>query len=107
MTRNDKTALTLALKQACAESEGRAEQIASMLEDRDRTWFEVASFAAFSAQCRSLALQPWESPPCIADGFHGDASARKLLRQMLAAGISRYHPDPLGALEEAKRKGAA
>ena len=105
MTKHDRAALTLAMETCRAESEGRAWQLDEKL--KDESWEETATFAAFSAQSRALALQPWESPPCIADGFHGDAASRKLLRQMLAAGISRYHPDPLGALEEAKRKGAA
>ena len=102
MTRNDRAALTLAMETCRTESEGRARQLDEKL--KDESWEEVASFAAFSAQSRSLHLQPWESPPCIADGFHGDASARKLLQQMLDAGVSRYHPDPMAALAGAKRR---
>ena len=33
-----------------------------------------------------------------------NAAGRNLLRQMLAAGLSRYEPDPLAALRKAKRK---
>jgi hypothetical protein len=29
----------------------------------------------------------------------GRAEAAKLLKRMLAAGVSKWHPDPLGALE--------
>ena len=68
---------------ACAESQARSDQIASMLGDKDRSWEEVAEFAAFCAQNRSMDLLPWETPPCIADGYHGDPAARKLLQQML------------------------
>ena len=108
MTKHDRAALTLAMETCRAESEGRAWQLDEKL--KDESWEEVASFAAFCSQGESLALQPWENPPCIVDEDDDgevDAAAVKLLRQMLAAGISRYHPDPLGALEQAKRKGAA
>ena len=47
-------------------------------------------------------------PPCRGDSeHHPDAAAKKMLEQMLAAGVSRWHPDPLAAIEEAKQKGAA
>jgi hypothetical protein len=111
MTRNDRDALKLALQMCCAEDQARAYQIASMLEDRDRSWEEVASFAASHCQRTSLALMPWDMPPCDVsedDDSEGvDAAAVKLLRKMLAAGVSRYAPDPLAALAEAERKGAA
>jgi hypothetical protein len=55
-----------------------------------------------------LNLEPWSSPPCWGDSkHHPNPAARKLLEQMLAAGVSRWHPDPLAAIEEAKQKGAA
>jgi hypothetical protein len=56
-------------------------------------------------------LKPWESPPCEADedaelaeasAFNNHREAQKLLRQMLAAGVSRWHPDPIRALEAKK-----
>jgi hypothetical protein len=36
--------------------------------------------------------------------FHNDGSheAARLLKQMLALGISRYHPDPVAAIEDAQ-----
>ena len=110
MTRNDRAALKLALALALArnESPGRAQQIDSMLEDQP--WAEVATFASFCVQGTSLNLMPWDLPPCCAsedDDSKVDAAAVKLLRMMLAAGVSRWHPDPLAALAEAKRKGAA
>jgi hypothetical protein len=37
---------------------------------------------------------------------HGRAQAARLLREMLDAGISRYHPDPVAALKAAKRRKA-
>jgi hypothetical protein len=68
----------------------------------------VATFAASCCQSRSLNLDPWEEPPCHGDSVHQpDPAAKKLLEQMLAAGVSRWHPDPMAALAEAKQKGAA
>ena len=86
MTRNDRDALKLALEMACAEDQGRAYQIASMLEDRDRSWEEVASFASSCCQSRNLKLMPWQLPPCSADEDDDgevDAAAVKLLRRMV------------------------
>ena len=57
----DKEALTRALKLTKAEPE-RAGQIESMLENR--SWEEVAQFAARHQQCKNLRLKPWETPPC-------------------------------------------
>jgi hypothetical protein len=37
------------------------------------------------------------------NGPHGDYNAAVLLRKMLAAGISRWEPDPMTALKQAKR----
>ena len=108
MDKRDREALTQALAMCRAESDARAWQIDSMLEDRP--WAEVARFAASCCQSRSLHLEPWSLPPCSVsedDDSDVDADAVKLLREMLAAGVSRYHPDPLTALEEAKPKGAA
>ena len=57
----DKEALTRALELTKAEPE-RAEQLESML--KDRSWDEVAQFAARHQQCKNLRLKPWEIPPC-------------------------------------------
>ena len=34
-----------------------------MLENR--SWEEVAQFAARHQQCKNLRLKPWETPPCL------------------------------------------
>ena len=39
-----------------------------------------------------------------ADDIHGNKPALRLLQEMLDLGISRWHPDPLAAIEAAKRK---
>ena len=68
----------------------------------DAPWFDVAEFAAYCVQGDTLSLRPWEEPPCCdsAQGNPGD----RLLQRMLAAGLSRYEPDPLGALARAARR---
>jgi len=107
MTRNDRNALKLTLALCRNESPARSHQIDSKLEDEP--WEEVVRFAAFCCQGRSLHLMPWDLPPCCAsegDDSDIDAEAVKLLRKMLAAGVSRWHPDPMAAIEEAKRKAA-
>jgi hypothetical protein len=105
MDKLDRAALKLAMGLACAEDRERARQIGSML--KDEPWEDVAQFAAYVCQGRSLHLAPWESPPCWGDSeHHPDPEAKKLLEQMLALGVSRWHPDPMEAIAEAK-KGAA
>jgi len=59
--------------------------------------------AAYSLQMDNLKLKPWQWPPCwVEPGDRRHKQAAKLLRDMLAAGVSRWHPDPLAAIE-AKR----
>lgn len=97
----DREALERALAMALADKDqGRVEQVRHMLETDH--WLEVRGFCAYGQQRRSLGLRPWESPPMYGetearDGFRNDA-ARKLLKKMLAAGLSRYEPDPVTAL---------
>jgi len=80
----------------------------------DEEGFEEAGLtAAYSQQVKNLHLRPWQSPPCwidpadvediIAagpgeDDTHGRYDAARLLKRMLAAGLSRFEPDPAGAL---------
>jgi hypothetical protein len=99
MNKNDRDALALAVSRQRARK-GRVEQIENLLvEDPEH----AATFAAYSCQCAALDLKPWERPPCHADERDSDEAAR-LLRQMLALGISRYHPDPLAAIAAVKVK---
>jgi hypothetical protein len=104
----DKAALDLAMEIARREP-GRGEQLDAKL--KEESWFEVATFAAYCVQTDSLNLKPWESPPCEADedadlaeasDYGNVREAQQLLRQMLAAGVSRWHPDPIRALEVKK-----
>ena len=106
----DREALARAVELARAESAATREQIDAML--RSRAWEEVARFAAYCCQDRALRLKPWMSPPCWlrtdADvmaalatpppDLGGDRAAGQLVERLLAAGLSRYEPDPETAL---------
>ena len=107
MTKHDRDALKLALEQARAVDADHDEQIRFLL--REDGWQEAAIFAAYHCQTRALRLKPWEEPPCCTDEDdpgERDKDAHKLLRQMLALGVSRWHPDPLAAIEAAKQLAA-
>lgn len=89
----------------------RAELLQAKLADEE--WREVAEFAAYSCQIESLSLKPWQEPPVNIDEDadepdtaerEPDTAARKLLRRMLAAGVSRFDPDPLAALAGGETK---
>jgi len=108
----DRDALARAIEMARLESPARSQQLDIKL--KDEPWREVGEFAAYSCQCDALHLQPWQSPPCWVDdlvsdiqggpdGVGGDYEAAKLLRRLLDAGLSRYEPDPIAALKQAKR----
>jgi len=97
----DREALTLALQKCRAESPERDRQIDDMLIDRP--WQEVCEFASYSCQMTHLKLRPWQCPPCwVEPDDRKHPQAAKLLREMTALGISRFHPDPLAAIAAAK-----
>jgi hypothetical protein len=73
-------------------------------------WYEAATSAAYGCQCDALNPEPWQPVPAneyvsVTDDdsefgpVMGRAAAAELLLRLLAAGLSRYEPDPLGALE--------
>jgi hypothetical protein len=103
LTTNDLAALEQALKLTRQESAGRAAQIALKLAEDG--WWNTACFAAFNCQCSTLHLKPWEHAPCWVDDpdDYPDPEAARLLKRMLKAGVSRYHPDPLAAIEAAEK----
>jgi hypothetical protein len=81
-------------------------------------WRDVASFAAYSEQMRTLCLAEWEYPPVwvprgdieniVAAGDHHRCfRGAAILKQMLALGISEYHPAPLEAIAAATSRGVA
>lgn len=96
----DHEALTRALALVRADADPlRREQIEGMLKgDKElglpaRSWFECAHFAAYHAQVNALGLKPWQSPPMFARD-----EGLVLLKRMLAAGLSKFEPDPVAAL---------
>jgi hypothetical protein len=85
---------------------------AAQIEDKLRCeGFEAAGeFAAYSAQCDTLRLRPWQAPPCHVRGtvpsdVYGCRPGEIALRdRLLAAGLSLFEPDPLSALAASERK---
>ena len=72
-------------------------------------WYRAAHSAAYACQCAALRPQPWQPVPAneyvlVTDDDRqygpvmGRAAAAELLRRLLAAGLSRYEPDPVNAL---------
>lgn len=105
MTKADRDALKACMDLAMREP-SCAEQLRDQLKD-GLPWEEVSRFACDCVQSEALHLKPWEESPCVVDEDdpeERDKQAQHLLRQMLAAGVSRYDPDPLAALEAAAVK---
>lgn len=113
MKQVDRQALELAMEQARREPD-----IAAQLDDKlqgtkledgkgwackPECWQDVAKFAAYRCQIRSLRLLPWQIPPCASDGV-GDEPHDVLLRRMLEARLSRFDPDPAAALAAAAKE---
>lgn len=102
MTKIDKAALELALEMVLTGKDlNRAEQVRLILEEDG--WRQAAKFCSYYLQMRRLRLKPWERPPCRLDR-PDDSEAGRLLGRMLAAGMSKYDPDPLAAMEDAARE---
>jgi hypothetical protein len=113
LSRIDHDALQRAIVIGRKRDRATLRQIDEMLTERPR--HEVGKFAAYGCQCDALHLKPWQWPPCWAevndrdsggaDSVFGYGAAAELLRRLLAAGLSRYEPDPINALARAERGG--
>jgi hypothetical protein len=98
MKKIDKAALDLALETVLRGKEpGRADQVRDML--REDGWEYAAKFCSSLLQRQRLQLKPWDKPPCRLDS-PDDSPAGRLLRRMLAAGMSRYDPNPIQVLHD-------
>jgi len=94
---------------------GRDEQITWKLGPGGCSWYDTAKFCAYLCQSRNLRLEIMEFPPAwLIDAddvegptFKGKPQAAKLLRRLLAAGLSQYEPDPIRALAAAEKLQAA
>jgi hypothetical protein len=103
MTRTDREALKRAIALAVEADPDRGKQLDAMIADEG---FEYAGrLAASICQSRRLGLKPWQTPPCWASDDPtderpgvGNAAAWRLRQRLLAAGLSVYEPDPIGAL---------
>ena len=104
----DRASLQLSLDLTLAEPDPlRVRQVEEML--RDSGWRETCEFCSYHQQMRSLNLRPWQLPPSRVDERDPGAARTyqgALARRMRAKGISKYHPDPAGALDAANRKSA-
>ena len=115
LTGVDRIALQKAIEYCRAHSKIRREQIDDML--KERPWEQVAHFASSFAQEDSLDAAPFEHLPCdLPDDYDpatdpepvkGGREAYRLRQQMLDLGISKFHPDPVAAIAEAKRRAAS
>jgi hypothetical protein len=106
LTRTDRAALQLAIEMR--RNRGKVERERVDAELKRKAWFEVAQSCAWGEQHHNLRLRPWQPPPCQAnphaingadDGVMGRRAAALLLARMLRLGVSRWHPDPLTAIE--------
>jgi hypothetical protein len=104
----DQEAMRLAIEQLLRMEPEWSDQVAAML--RSQPWEQVGAFAAAVCQTRALGLKPWECPPCDtanvkepADVYGSRVAEVALLRRMLAAGVSRFDPNPLQALAAIER----
>jgi hypothetical protein len=111
LSKADREAMVLAIEVVRAESPASRAQIDDKLATEP--WEAVGHFAAYSAQDRALKLRPWETPPVWIvdlaasltrppDDHRGERRAAELLKNMVASGVSRFHPDPLAAIEAAE-----
>ena len=105
----DVAALKLALATARARDAAWVDELL-----RTEPWFKAARAAAICCQERALKLRPWQCwPPAAVEvddvdmvGYEhrGITQSAALLRKMLRVGVSRFHPSPLVAIEQAKAK---
>jgi hypothetical protein len=109
MKRVDREAMKRAIEQMRRKGGEDARQIEQKL--RHEPWEDVGRFAAYSCQDKHLQLEPWMVPPCwlrddddvqgalaMPYDYSGRRQAGELVRRLLAAGLSRYEPDPINAL---------
>ena len=107
----DREALNRALRMTLdGEDRETAARIRSTLDEEG--WFSAAESAAHSQQYISLGLTPWLRPPCELNesgdphrqNRECDNAPIKLLKRMLSHGLSKWEPDPINALNNAKKR---
>ena len=104
MNRKDREALQLAWVQARQGPNSRANQLDRMLAG-GRTRRQVEEFAALHCQVENLHLRCDQLPPGWGSYCYGrDEQAVALLKRMRACGVSKWHPDPIKACEQAEKQ---
>jgi hypothetical protein len=104
---DDEAAIAQALERYRELYPDRADDLDEQIA-KDPRWAALSVVA--DLQCRYLRLKPWEwVPSWVGNPFDpGDdvqeQAAAALLRRMFRHGVSRFHFDPLSAIEAAKRK---
>jgi hypothetical protein len=109
MEPHDRPAMQAAIEELLRLEPTWNETVAGMLETQP---FEaVGAWAATICQVRNMRLKSWECPPADStnvrepcDRYGSRPDEVELLRRLLRAGVSRYHPDPMQALAAAKAK---
>ena len=97
---------------------GRREQVDHLMKHEG--WFTAADFCCYCCQSELIRPRLWQPIPADIDpadietilargddGLGGEYAAARVLKRMLRAGLSRYEPEPLKALAEAKRRAPA
>jgi len=110
-----------ALRRAMAWGKGyarREPQLKIMLEqmpvEGSKEWLKLATSLAAEAQCNTLGLCPWQTPPMhVVDngvidpnGWGNRPDEVALRRKMIALGISLFEPDPPAAIARAEQQRA-
>ena len=98
--------------------DGNDKELAQQIREleTEQGWWEGAIQAVYSLQCDHLALDSEEPPCCIrADEIDAIISrgpsaenrsydSARLLKKMLAAGVSKFDPQPIDSLAAVQQK---
>jgi hypothetical protein len=100
----DRNAFTRAIALMQAEDAGsHGRELIDALLAKQQSFEETGESAAYYCQCKALRLKPWQSPPIYAAPRLDGPVAEQLAHRLRAAGLSKYEPDVLGALERIER----
>jgi hypothetical protein len=104
--RRDVPAIKLAV-QVAGEQEGRLEQF-QKAHAHGRSFWRIGTLASLICQSPKLELRPDQYAPCHVlfedDPREGEEDAAALVRKLVAADVSRFHPDPAAAYQKATGK---
>jgi hypothetical protein len=116
-TKDDQAALKLAVELMLKDPD-MVDHVLDMIDEcgleKRGALLKVGKFCSYYQQTSRLELEPWVSPPCwiytreaaeaiLTKGNLYNCASARLLLDMLDAGVSAFHPDPVGAIAEAKQ----